>query len=51
VEHVGTQFDPALVKAFLEVLRSGAVDLRQLYGRDEDMSCLDEALATEKVRG
>jgi putative nucleotidyltransferase with HDIG domain len=51
VENVGTQFDPALVKAFLEVLRTGTVDLRQLYGRDEDMSCLDEALATEKVRG
>ncbi len=49
-ENIGTQFDPFLVKAFLTVLNSGVVDLRQLYGRDEDMGCLGQALSTETAQ-
>lgn len=41
-DHKGLQFDPGIVDAFIEVLRSGKVDLKALYGRDEDLSCLDE---------
>ena len=42
VENSGSQFDPKMVTAFLEVLRSGKLDLVELYGRDMDLSCLDE---------
>jgi response regulator RpfG family c-di-GMP phosphodiesterase len=49
-EHSGTQFDPKLVKTFLMMLQSRSVDLRELYGRDEDMSCLDAVLATETAQ-
>jgi response regulator RpfG family c-di-GMP phosphodiesterase len=49
-EHSGAQFDPEIVKAFLEVLRTRQVDLRGLYGREEDLSCLDEIpVKTEKA--
>jgi len=49
VENAGTQLDPKLVRTFLLALRSGAVDLRELYGRDEDLSCLDDVTVTEKA--
>jgi len=41
-DNKGTQFDPEIVDAFLEVLRTRKVDLRGLYGREEDLGCLDE---------
>ncbi|MEW5795796.1 MAG: HD domain-containing phosphohydrolase [Candidatus Zixiibacteriota bacterium] len=48
--HAGTQFDPDLVRVFLDVLRSGSVDLKEMYGRKEDLSCLETIGATEKAR-
>ncbi len=46
-EHSGTQFDPAIVRAFYTVLKSGKIDFTDLYGRDFDVSCLDEILNSE----
>lgn len=37
----GKQFDPRIVDTFFDVLRMGKVDLRELYGRDEDIACLE----------
>lgn len=45
----GRQFDPALVSLFLGILREGKVNLRALYGRDEDLSCLQNLTVTETV--
>jgi len=45
--HKGKQFDPALVDLFIDVLRSGGIDLFELYGREEDLSCIDRCRATE----
>jgi HD-GYP domain-containing protein (c-di-GMP phosphodiesterase class II) len=42
VDNAGTQFDPKLVDAFLAVLRSGSIDLTELYGRELDLSCLSQ---------
>ncbi len=47
VEHSGTQFDPTIVEAFYNVLRSEKIDFTDLYGRDFDVSCLDEILSSE----
>jgi putative nucleotidyltransferase with HDIG domain len=49
IAHKGTQFDPMLVDAFLEVLRAGKIDFRQWYGRDEDLTCVRELISTETV--
>ncbi len=43
----GTQFDPHLVDKFLMILKSGKIDLKELYGSDVDVSCLDEMPFTE----
>lgn len=42
VNNAGKQFDPNLVRAFIDVLRAGEIDLKELYGRDGDLSCLDD---------
>ncbi|MBD3402802.1 response regulator [candidate division GN15 bacterium] len=42
IKHRGTQFDPELVDVFIGLLKAGKVDLNDLYGRDEDLSFLDE---------
>jgi len=49
LDHSGTQFDPRLVRTFLAVIASGRVDLRELYDRDEDLSCLNSVTPTEKA--
>ena len=49
LDHSGTQFDSKLVKTFLAVIASGRVDLRELYGREDDLSCLDSVTTTEKA--
>ncbi|MCM2273006.1 MAG: response regulator [candidate division Zixibacteria bacterium] len=46
----GRQFDPKLVDIFFEVLRAGLIDIRELYGRDEDLSSLERCLTPETVR-
>ena len=38
----GTQFDPDLVDMFIAILKRGDVDLKQIYDRDEDLTCLNE---------
>ena len=45
----GGQFDPKLVDLFIDVIRSGEIDLFELYGREEDLTCIDRLLATETV--
>ncbi len=42
INNAGRQFDPRIVQTFLAVLRSGRIDLAQMYGREEDLSCLDD---------
>ncbi len=49
VDHSGTQFDPDLVDIFLDLLRTGQVNLPSLYGREYDLSCLKEDPVTETV--
>jgi len=49
VGNAGTQLDPKLVKLFLAVLRSGSIDLREMYGRDENLDCLNAVRVTEKA--
>ena len=49
LDHSGTQFDPRLVKTFLAVITSGKIDLRELYGREEDLSCINSMELTEKA--
>lgn len=45
----GTQFDPVIVDTFLEVIRQGKVNFKQMYGHDEDIRQLDDFSVTEKV--
>ncbi|MBI5266616.1 MAG: response regulator [candidate division Zixibacteria bacterium] len=45
----GTQFDPEIVDAFLDLLRRGKVNLQGLYGSHRDFSELDAVLTTEKA--
>lgn len=49
LDNRGTQFDPDIVTAFLGVLRSGKVDLQALYGRKEDLSCLEDLLTESET--
>jgi putative nucleotidyltransferase with HDIG domain len=49
LDNAGTQFDPRLVRTFLSVIASGKIDLRELYGRDEDLGCLESLPATVKA--
>ena len=44
-----TQFDPGIVDTFINLLRRGRIDLKQMYGREEDLAALDEFVSTEKV--
>jgi putative nucleotidyltransferase with HDIG domain len=45
-----TQFDPDLVKVFIEVLQMKSIDFKDLYGRDFDVSFIDSIPITETVR-
>jgi response regulator RpfG family c-di-GMP phosphodiesterase len=45
----GIQFDPTIVDTFIILLRQGKVDLKELYDVDDDLSCLDEIVISEKV--
>ena len=46
-EGSGTQFDPAIVDTFLEVLGEGKVNFEAMYGEPEDLSILEEFLVIE----
>jgi HD-GYP domain-containing protein (c-di-GMP phosphodiesterase class II) len=41
------QFDPTIVDTFIEILRRGEIDFRQMYGRDEDNGFLQEKPVSE----
>ncbi|MFZ5980961.1 MAG: HD-GYP domain-containing protein, partial [Candidatus Zixiibacteriota bacterium] len=45
----GTQFDPAIVDIFIEIIRKYKIDFQSLYGRKEDISFLEEPSFIEKV--
>lgn len=51
VKYSGSQFDPAMVAAFLNVLKSGQIDFLDMYGRQESLDQLEdiELPVTEKV--
>jgi response regulator RpfG family c-di-GMP phosphodiesterase len=49
VTYRGTQFDPKIVDTFLEVIRQGKVNFREMYGHDEDLNQLDALEITETV--
>ncbi len=49
VKYRGIQFDPNIVDVFLGVIRRGEVNFEEMYGRSEDISCLDEIVVTEKA--
>jgi len=51
LSHKGRQFDPALVDLFIEVIRCGEIDLVELYGREEDLSCIDRCLRADVNTG
>ncbi len=46
IKFSGTQFDPKLVIVFIEMIRQEKIDLRELYGREHDLSCL-KTVSTE----
>ena len=45
----GTQFDPEIVDRFVSVLMSGKIDLKELYGCDEDVPALVTEMVTAKA--
>lgn len=49
VKFSGTQFDPDIVDALLRVIRKGLVDFNSLYGRDEDITAVDQLRWKQKV--
>lgn len=42
--HRETQFDPRMVDIFIELLKTGKIDLKELYGRDEEMVRVSEII-------
>ncbi len=51
IKYSGSQFDPAMVRVFLKVLKGGQIDFKAMFGRSESLDQLDdiELPATEKV--
>lgn len=49
VDFAGTQFDPFVVKAFLELVQAREIDFMALYGRDETGFSFDEINLNETV--
>lgn len=49
IKYSGTQFDPAIVDTFLEVIKQAKVNFREMYGHDEDLNQLDQIMVIEKV--
>ncbi|MEW5993970.1 MAG: HD domain-containing phosphohydrolase [Candidatus Zixiibacteriota bacterium] len=43
--HRGAQFDPTLVDAFIEVLLEEQIDLKRMYGRDENIQAVRELIS------
>ncbi|MCH9025421.1 MAG: hypothetical protein IH931_08820, partial [candidate division Zixibacteria bacterium] len=48
-KNTGSQFDPQMVKAFFEVIRSGDLDLKKLYDCTDDLDSIPELQTTEKA--
>ncbi len=49
IDNKGTQFDPDLVDRFIEVLRDGRIDLKELYGCEEGLDRIDDLMVIEKA--
>lgn len=49
VKNKSIQFDPNMVESFLTVLREGKVDFQTMYGRSEDLSCLDKIVGVSET--
>ncbi len=49
VKYRGTQFDPDIVNTFLEVVKQGKVNFKEMYGYEEDLRQLDGLVFTERV--
>jgi len=43
------QFDPEIVDIFLKIIKRKVIDLKEMYGRDEDYSIFDQLEVSEKV--
>jgi response regulator RpfG family c-di-GMP phosphodiesterase len=50
VKFSGTQFDPEIVKALVEILLDGSVDFKSMFGREENVEEIRELLPTEKAQ-
>lgn len=48
-KYSGVQFDPEIVEIFIDLLKQGKIDFNRMYGREEDISCLDKEIPTEMV--
>ncbi|RKX21922.1 MAG: hypothetical protein DRP35_03205 [Candidatus Zixiibacteriota bacterium] len=49
IKYAGTQFDPYIVNKFIELLKSGGIDLYKLYDGELDFDFLETIKTTEKV--
>ncbi|MEA2030710.1 MAG: response regulator [candidate division Zixibacteria bacterium] len=49
IKYSGIQFDKEMVDIFLRLIRRGAIDLKTLYDRDEEIEQLDEIIVSETV--
>lgn len=49
IDHAGAQFDPVIVKAFLQLIRSAEINFSELYGRDESDFSFDAVTMNEMV--
>jgi putative nucleotidyltransferase with HDIG domain len=49
VKYSGIQFDSIIVDVFIELLKQGKLDFKKMYGRDEDISSLEDIISTEMV--
>jgi response regulator RpfG family c-di-GMP phosphodiesterase len=52
--HRDSQFDPRMVDVFIDLLKTGRIDLKELYGREEEMvrvsEIIDEIVSSETAR-
>ena len=50
VTNRGTQFDPVIVDTFMDLLRKGRINLREMYACDQDPAGIEVPEDTKKVR-
>ncbi|UCD63046.1 MAG: response regulator [Candidatus Zixiibacteriota bacterium] len=49
IKYRGTQFDPQIVDAFIKAVKQKKVNLKEMYGHDEDLAVIDRLLESEMV--